>query len=87
MTCSIKRTGSDDLMFPLDFHLKKSGDLSDQIKTWSLPIEVFDPAEILCDSETCLAAENGEPLYFDSHHLSIFGARKIAEVLIQYIKK
>lgn len=84
---SIKRTGSDYLKFPLDFHLKKSGDLTDQIKTWSLQIEIFDPAEILCDSETCLAAENGEPLYFNSHHLSIFGARKIAEVLIQDIKK
>ncbi len=31
----------------------------------------------LCDARRCAIAHDGKPLYFDSHHLSMAGARMV----------
>jgi peptidoglycan/LPS O-acetylase OafA/YrhL len=38
-------------------------------------LERVYPQEVLCRGRRCLTSKNGKPLYFDSHHLSIAGAR------------
>lgn len=38
-------------------------------------ITVIDPVSRLCDRRGCAVARDGKPLYFDSHHLSVTGAR------------
>ena len=34
---------------------------------------VWDPAEVLCDSESCNAMKGDKPLFFDADHLSNYG--------------
>jgi peptidoglycan/LPS O-acetylase OafA/YrhL len=36
------------------------------------------PHEALCDRERCEVEKDGSPLYFDTNHMSVFGARSIA---------
>lgn len=40
-------------------------------------VGLIDPVAALCASGTCLIEQGGKPLYFDSHHLSVAGARLI----------
>ncbi|MEM7236860.1 MAG: SGNH hydrolase domain-containing protein, partial [Pseudomonadota bacterium] len=40
-------------------------------------IRVLDPVKSLCDARTCLAGAGGAAFYFDSHHLSLAGARRV----------
>lgn len=39
------------------------------------------PADVFCKNARCLTYANGAPLYFDSHHLSIPGARMLRHQL------
>lgn len=41
-------------------------------------MQVVDPLPLLCPGPQCDVVRNGQPLYFDSHHLSVAGARIIA---------
>ncbi|MFM8648570.1 MAG: acyltransferase family protein [Actinomycetota bacterium] len=38
---------------------------------------VFDPADVLCDSEKCVTATKEGELYTDRNHLSVIGARQL----------
>lgn len=40
-------------------------------------VRVIDPITALCDTRQCAIIAGGKPLYFDSHHLSIAGARRV----------
>ncbi|MEC3912094.1 acyltransferase family protein [Sphingobium sp. CR2-8] len=40
-------------------------------------VTLIDPIASLCSSGTCLIERDGKPLYFDSHHLSVAGARLV----------
>jgi len=37
-------------------------------------VEIFDPAEALCDDEMCPMVRDGKPMLFDDNHLSRAGA-------------
>jgi hypothetical protein len=37
----------------------------------------LSPVERMCDGQICPILRNGAPLYFDSHHVSVTGARMI----------
>jgi len=52
-----------------------------------LPVRVIDPAASLCDSNGCLSAADGKPLYFDDNHLSIYGAARIAPQLTELFSR
>lgn len=41
---------------------------------------ILDPTPYLCDSEYCYGDIDGTPLYFDSNHLSSYGAKTIAPI-------
>ncbi len=40
-------------------------------------VKLIDPMAELCGPQWCVIERNGRPLYFDSHHLSITGARLV----------
>ncbi|WP_374247189.1 acyltransferase family protein [Zoogloea sp.] len=46
-------------------------------------VAVVDPAEVLCDAEACYAAGDGQADYFDDDHLSVQGARKVAQQIFK----
>lgn len=46
-------------------------------------VTILKASEIFCDGSTCAASENGVPFYYDSNHLSIFGA----EILMKSFSK
>jgi hypothetical protein len=45
---------------------------------------VLYPHRVLCGDVTCTAAEGKRPLYVDDHHLSPFGAAKVAQMVQKY---
>ena len=52
--------------------------LSALFRAWqSRGVRLIDPAAALCDGRLCAIARDGRPLYFDSHHLSVAGARLV----------
>ncbi|WP_188065879.1 acyltransferase family protein [Sphingobium sp. KCTC 72723] len=40
-------------------------------------VRVIEPMAALCDARRCAIMQNGKPLYFDSHHLNMAGARLV----------
>jgi hypothetical protein len=40
-------------------------------------VQLIDPIAALCASGACAIERGGQPLYFDSHHLSVAGARQV----------
>ncbi|WHO38236.1 acyltransferase family protein [Sphingobium sp. AP49] len=40
-------------------------------------VHLIDPMTRLCDARQCAIMHAGKPLYFDSHHLSVSGARMV----------
>ena len=44
-------------------------------------VELFDPAPSLCDADFCPIVDRGELLYFNSTHVSMAGASRIANGL------
>lgn len=41
----------------------------------------IDPTSVLCEEDDCYAIKSGISLYFDDNHLSLSGAKKIAETI------
>lgn len=48
-----------------------------------LPVRVISPDAALCSAGWCYAARDGEALYFDDDHLSLAGARRVVDLLLQ----
>lgn len=44
--------------------------------------EVLDPAEMFCNEVTCHVTDDNKALYFDDNHLSVEGARRVAQEII-----
>ncbi|MFD1105157.1 acyltransferase family protein [Sphingobium olei] len=40
-------------------------------------VDIIDPVAALCDAWICAIERDGKPLYFDSHHLSVSGAKTV----------
>ena len=40
-------------------------------------VVVVDPAQLMCANSQCELMRDGRPLYFDHHHLSVFGALQL----------
>jgi len=47
----------------------------------------IDPNEALCSNGKCLAIHNGNPVYSDGMHLSIYGADKVVPYMLSQIVK
>jgi peptidoglycan/LPS O-acetylase OafA/YrhL len=46
-------------------------------------VVLIDPRDALCDDRRCYAARDGLALYFDSHHVSVTGAQRIARDILR----
>lgn len=44
-------------------------------------VTVIEPAATMCDATGCAIQHDGKALYFDAHHLSLTGARRIAPLV------
>lgn len=49
-------------------------------------VRVIDLADYFCDVLSCYAVRNGTALYFDDNHMSIYGARLVAEDIVQMLE-
>jgi peptidoglycan/LPS O-acetylase OafA/YrhL len=60
------------------------GDSSKIITLLNKGVDVFDPADIFCntDNDNCYVTKNGLALFFDDDHVSVDGANLIADVLV-----
>jgi hypothetical protein len=45
-------------------------------------VPVVRPADFICPGNQCLLIVDGQPLYFDRHHLSLPAARKVSGMII-----
>ncbi len=80
----IARAGADiDIRPTLDAYRAREfqvrQDFSDLARAF--PVNVLDPSPVFCDSQRCAVAMEGRPLYFDDHHLSVFGALHLVPLL------
>jgi hypothetical protein len=44
-------------------------------------VRVLNFDNVLCDAQRCPIVKNGESLYFDANHLSVFGAKLLVPTL------
>jgi len=63
-----------------DVHLSRAHAVQEIIERVSgqVPVQLIDPSTVLCQASTCEPQADGQPLYSDNHHLSVFGARRVA---------
>lgn len=65
---------------PLELFLEQNAWLRRYYPGWRrLGVTIHEPADTLCNPRFCGVIRSGVPLYFDKHHLSLSGARLIAE--------
>ena len=46
---------------------------------------LFDTAQDFCSDGVCRSIDDGVPLFFDAHHMSLSAARRVAARLVQMI--
>jgi peptidoglycan/LPS O-acetylase OafA/YrhL len=89
------RTGRDinGIIAPtFDEYLERNGvviDIMNEVRS-RYNVQIIDPAGILCDKSICRVVVDGQPLYRDGHHLSIFGSLYISDVfnpLFEHMKQ
>ncbi len=49
-------------------------------------IKIFDPADFLCDEESCAAYKDNKILYADDDHLSVSGSKLVSKELWQILR-
>jgi hypothetical protein len=80
-----KRTGADlnKIIAPsLDEYIDRNKVAFTVIKSLSKQknVQVLEPSDVLCAQKTCLVVIDGQYLYTDDDHLSVFGAQYIARI-------
>ncbi|GAA4642845.1 acyltransferase family protein [Pontixanthobacter gangjinensis] len=59
-------------------YLAKTNWLTRKFTAWQQTgVQIIDPADQLVQGETTIIVADGQPLYFDSHHLSVAGAKRV----------
>jgi peptidoglycan/LPS O-acetylase OafA/YrhL len=73
----VQKVGSTDLVgTSKKVFLEQSAWISGAFAHWrAMGVIIVEPANTMCDQKLCFASRKDTPLYFDSHHLSLFGAR------------
>ena len=74
----LARSGGDPRMegAPRSEVMARTRHLRALFSRWqSRGVKLIDPIKTLCDSQQCSIEADTKPLYFDSHHLSVAGAR------------
>ncbi len=61
---------------------KRNKPFMSRLSLFNPKIKIIDPKDIFCDTKLCYATINGESMYFDSDHMSIYGAKKVVDMII-----
>ena len=66
---------------------KKSLDANTYMTNWASEngISVLNPWNLFCDSNQCTRYENKKWLYYDLHHLTIYGADKLGPMITKAV--
>ncbi len=59
--------------------------ITDRLSDLDESVRIIDPADKFCDSVNCYAVLDGESLYFDDHHMSVAGASRIANLILEKV--
>lgn len=74
-----------------EFNIKKESNINNILKKWAGNYDnvyFIDPSVVLCDENKCrIQTNDGEPIYSDFHHLSIYGAQIVGPYIKKEIKK
>ena len=57
--------------------------LASRLRDLPPDVTVIDPAESFCDESICYAARDGRAYYYDNHHMSVTGARLVADEILR----
>ena len=59
-------------------YLAKTDWLTSKFPEWQQTgVQIINPADQLVQGDTTIIVADGQPLYFDSHHLSVAGAKRV----------
>ncbi|VVP59442.1 hypothetical protein PS903_05949 [Pseudomonas fluorescens] len=61
---------------------KVYADMLSTLTTNTPSVKVYNPIGLFCDNELCKATIDGKPLYYNSDHLTIFGADLVVDDLL-----
>lgn len=68
----------------IDAYIKQNSELNIAIQK-STAVRVHQTVEVFCNPRCVAAASDGRPLYFDSNHLTLTGARRLETVFAQVV--
>lgn len=60
--------------------------LYEKLDDLSAGVHVVDVSSYFCDAVDCYAIRNGNALYFDRHHMSIYGAKLVAKDIVRLLE-
>ena len=87
-----RRDTNDIIGLPWAYFLERNKNVLptlDKIST-NYNIQIVNPSEILCNESSCLPVQDGQALYTDDNHLSVFGSEYISSIydpIFQDLKK
>lgn len=67
----------------VDWWQKRSKFVRDRLNEIPDGVKIINPEEFICDSEYCYVVKNRTALYFDDNHLSVEGAKIIANKILE----
>jgi hypothetical protein len=69
-------------------HAHKYANVLNELRAMQSRVDfsIYDPADLLCVSGTCMTSISGRSLYFDSHHLSMVGAAYLSGEVAALVK-
>ncbi|MEX2359688.1 MAG: acyltransferase family protein [Gammaproteobacteria bacterium] len=80
-----RETASVDLT--MQEHLTRNSRLStiwQELTQGNSELDIVHPHELMCDGSRCQTEVDGIPIYFDSHHLTVDGARRLRSLFEPY---
>jgi peptidoglycan/LPS O-acetylase OafA/YrhL len=79
----------DPCVMPLEIVMKRqeaSRRIAERLKIRHPKLKVFDPLPYFCNKQYCEAKSEGNILYRDAHHLSIYGSQQLALRFSEWLK-
>lgn len=76
----VQDPGADDIGMPAAAALGLETDAQAMLRrvATACGARLLDPAPLLCRNGRCLASHERRPLYYDRHHLSVYGSERLA---------
>ena len=67
---------------PQDWWDRRTKYITDRIDQLPEEVNIIDPADMLCSEGQCRAVIDGKAMYFDDDHMSVVGAKIVAERIL-----